>query len=101
MFIKKNKNEYKEIVLWLNETFDWKLRKLQQGIPHNPWYCPIANTIRNAKGNRKEDNIVVDYDIVYFNSAQYKVPDFVKEFCIKFDNGEYEELIDVLEESRL
>lgn len=85
------KSNTKEVVSYLNTTFNLNIRKLQKGIPYSPWYCPIANTLRKNLENQFV-YIVVDREYILIGKQRYDLPDNIRQFVCNFDAAKYPEL---------
>lgn len=83
-----------ESMLGLTTRVDMIDDDITGGVPNDPENCPIARAIKRVTG-RTSVRIGEDTQgAVIINGAMFKIPEFIKEFVDKFDNGEHPEPID-------
>lgn len=85
---------HSEVIDWLNETLDLDIKFITPGILSTTTFCPIGTTLRWTNLFMQvgiyPDRITVSYKNL--TTKTYYLPDFMKEWILKCDNGEFPEI---------
>lgn len=93
----KTKAEKKrQVIKWLNDTFKLapRIRSLEKGVPMQADQDPIANTLR-LQGLSVEVHpvmLVLKKRGRGGGTTYIEPPQFIMDFCLEFDDGQYPEL---------